>query len=59
MTELDTARYVLLPFEAHGYTARESAGQVQWEMSQWLKGCVGDPRVEARPRPAAASGASQ
>ena len=45
-----TARYVLLPFEAHGYTSRESAGQVQWEMSQWLKGCVGDPRAEARPR---------
>ncbi|MET0207660.1 MAG: prolyl oligopeptidase family serine peptidase [Burkholderiaceae bacterium] len=40
-----TARYVLLPFEAHGYAARESAGQVQWEMSQWLKGCVGDPRT--------------
>ncbi|UXH78833.1 alpha/beta hydrolase family protein [Roseateles amylovorans] len=42
-----TARYVLLPFEAHGYAARESAGQVQWEMSQWLKGCVGDPKAEA------------
>ena len=39
-----TARYVLLPFEAHGYAARESAGQVQWEMSQWLKGCLGDSR---------------
>ncbi|OWQ86039.1 hypothetical protein CDN98_15175 [Roseateles terrae] len=39
-----TVRYVLLPYEAHGYAARESAGQVQWEMSQWLKGCVGDPR---------------
>jgi dipeptidyl aminopeptidase/acylaminoacyl peptidase len=36
-----TARYVLLPFEAHGYAARESEGQVQWEMSQWLKGCLG------------------
>lgn len=42
-----TARYVLLPFEAHGYAARESAGQVQWEMSQWLKGCVGDPKADA------------
>jgi len=40
-----TARYVLLPFEAHGYTARESAGQVQWEMSQWLKSCLGDPHA--------------
>lgn len=36
-----TVRYVLLPHEAHGYAARESAGQVQWEMSQWLKGCIG------------------
>ncbi len=40
-----TARYVLLPYEGHAYTARESVGQVQWEMSQWLKTYLGDPRV--------------
>ncbi|WP_083749108.1 S9 family peptidase [Pelomonas sp. KK5] len=42
-----TARYVLLPWEGHGYTARESVGQVQWEMSQWLRTYLGDPRVRA------------
>nr|WP_295081434.1 prolyl oligopeptidase family serine peptidase [uncultured Roseateles sp.] len=39
-----TVRYVSLPFESHGYTARESVGHVQWEMSQWLKRYLGDPR---------------
>lgn len=42
-------RYVLLPFEAHGYTARESVGHTQWEMSQWLKLHLGDPRPAAAP----------
>jgi dipeptidyl aminopeptidase/acylaminoacyl peptidase len=37
-------RYVLLPHEVHGYSARESAGHTQWEMSQWLRSCLGDPR---------------
>jgi len=40
-----TTRYVLLPGEAHGYAARESVGHVQWEMSQWLKTHLGDPRA--------------
>jgi len=40
-----TVRYVALPFEAHNYTARESVGHVQWEMSRWLKSCLGDPRA--------------
>ena len=48
-----TVRYELLPYEAHGYAARESAGQVQWEMSQWLKGCVGEARPAAAAAPAA------
>jgi len=39
-----TVRYVTLPHESHGYTARESIGHVQWEMSQWLKTQLGDPR---------------
>ncbi|QPF72029.1 S9 family peptidase [Roseateles sp. DAIF2] len=39
-----TVRYVALPYEGHGYTARESVGQVQWEMSQWLRTYLGDPR---------------
>ena len=45
-----TARYVLLPQEGHGYTARESVGHTQWEMSQWLRTYLGDPRSgEGRP----------
>jgi dipeptidyl aminopeptidase/acylaminoacyl peptidase len=39
-----TVRYVSLPYEGHGYTARESVGQVQWEMSNWLRAHLGDPR---------------
>ena len=38
-------RYVLLPHEGHGYSARESVGHTQWEMTQWLRGCLGDPRA--------------
>lgn len=39
-----TVRYLSLPYESHGYTARESVGHVQWEMSQWLRTHLGDPR---------------
>ncbi|MDN3919638.1 alpha/beta hydrolase family protein [Roseateles violae] len=38
-------RYVSLPYESHGYTARESVGHVQWEMSRWLTSYLGDPRA--------------
>ena len=31
-----TARLVMLPAEAHGYAARESVGDVLWEMVSWL-----------------------
>ncbi|MBN8645608.1 MAG: S9 family peptidase [Planctomycetes bacterium] len=31
-----TARLVLLPFEDHGYSAKESVFQVQAEMTEWL-----------------------
>ncbi|MEJ6005083.1 prolyl oligopeptidase family serine peptidase [Paucibacter sp. AS339] len=40
-----TVRYVSLPLEAHGYSARESVGQVQWEMRQWLRQHLGDPKA--------------
>ena len=39
-----TARFVSLPYESHGYAARESVGHTQWEMSQWLRKHLGDPR---------------
>jgi dipeptidyl aminopeptidase/acylaminoacyl peptidase len=29
-------RYVVLPYEAHGYRARESVGHTLWEMTSWL-----------------------
>ncbi|HYE43827.1 MAG TPA: prolyl oligopeptidase family serine peptidase, partial [Caulobacteraceae bacterium] len=31
-----TVRYVVLPYEAHGYRARESVGHTLWEMTTWL-----------------------
>ncbi|MFC5372938.1 S9 family peptidase [Brevundimonas faecalis] len=31
-----TARYVVLPLEAHGYRARESVGHALYEMTTWL-----------------------
>nr|WP_280742596.1 prolyl oligopeptidase family serine peptidase [Sphingomonas jejuensis] len=39
-----TARYVVLPLEAHGYRARESVGHTLWEMTRWL-----DQHVKAPP----------
>ncbi len=30
------ARYVRLPYEDHGYRARESVGHVLWETIRWL-----------------------
>jgi len=34
-------RYVSLPFEGHGYSARESQGHVLWEMADWMRRHVG------------------
>lgn len=31
-----TARLVILPYESHGYSARESILHMLWEMEQWL-----------------------
>ena len=38
-------RYVTLPFESHGYSARESQGHVLREMSDWMKRQTRDPRA--------------
>jgi dipeptidyl aminopeptidase/acylaminoacyl peptidase len=32
-----TARLVLLPYEAHGYAARENILHMLWEMDTWLE----------------------
>ncbi|MBV8036297.1 prolyl oligopeptidase family serine peptidase [Roseateles sp.] len=38
-------RYVVLPHESHGYSARESVGHTLWEMSTWMKRQTRDPRA--------------
>ena len=47
-----SARYVTLPYEAHGYAARESIEHVLWEMLNWFGKFVKNP---APSTPAAAS----
>ena len=47
-----SVRYVVLPFESHGYSARESVGHTLREMSDWMKRHTRDPRAAA-PRPRA------
>ena len=31
-----TVRFVLLPFEAHGYVAKENLLHKLWEMNEWM-----------------------
>lgn len=38
-----TVRFVLLPFESHGYAARESVEHTLWEMFQWFDRYVKQP----------------
>jgi dipeptidyl aminopeptidase/acylaminoacyl peptidase len=45
-----TARLVMLPFESHGYRARESVLHMMWEMDRWLETYV----KNAKPRGSAA-----
>ncbi|UOQ54793.1 alpha/beta hydrolase family protein [Hymenobacter cellulosivorans] len=42
-----TVRYVVLPFEAHGYAARESIMHTLWEMNSWLDKYVKQPAAPA------------
>jgi dipeptidyl aminopeptidase/acylaminoacyl peptidase len=44
-----TARLVMLPYESHGYRARESVMHTLWEMNAWLEKYV----KKAPPRGAA------
>ncbi len=48
-------RYVQLPYEAHGYLARESMEHVLWEMTNWFDKWVKNP-PEAGSKTAAAGG---
>jgi len=45
-----TTRYVQLPYESHGYRARESLLHMLWEMEHWLDTYVRNPPAD---RPAA------
>lgn len=42
-----TVRYVQLPLEPHGYTARESLRHVMWETVSWLDKYVKNPTEKA------------
>ena len=42
-----TVRYVVLPFESHGYAARESVMHMLWEMDGWLNKYVKNPGAPA------------
>ncbi|MFZ5624931.1 MAG: prolyl oligopeptidase family serine peptidase [Gemmatimonadota bacterium] len=44
-----TARYVVLPAEAHGYRARESVGHTLWEMINWLDTHLGPRQTTSTP----------
>jgi dipeptidyl aminopeptidase/acylaminoacyl peptidase len=44
-----TARLVMLPYESHGYRARESVLHMMWEMDRWLETYV----KNAKPKDAA------
>lgn len=39
-----TSKLVLLPYESHGYTAKESLLHMLWEMNGWLEAYVKDPK---------------
>lgn len=49
-----SVRYVQLPLEDHGYTAKESRQHVLWEMITWL-----DKHVKPAKAPVAAAGGEQ
>lgn len=43
------ARYVVLPKESHGYSARESVLHMLWEQDQWLEQYVKNKGKETKP----------
>ncbi|HYI13559.1 MAG TPA: prolyl oligopeptidase family serine peptidase [Thermoanaerobaculia bacterium] len=46
-----TARLVMLPYESHGYRARESVLHMMWEMDRWLGTYVKDAKPPAAATP--------
>ncbi|MCW5911958.1 MAG: S9 family peptidase [Cyclobacteriaceae bacterium] len=43
-----TARYVVLPYESHGYAAKESILHTLWEMDSWLETYVKNPKEKPK-----------
>jgi dipeptidyl aminopeptidase/acylaminoacyl peptidase len=43
-----TARYVVLPYESHGYAAKESILHTLWEMDRWLETYVKNADKQAK-----------
>ncbi len=43
-----TARYVVLPYESHGYAAKESIMHTLWEMDTWLETYVKKPKEKPK-----------
>jgi dipeptidyl aminopeptidase/acylaminoacyl peptidase len=43
-----TSRYVRLPYESHGYAAKESILHTLWEMDRWLETYVKNAEKQAR-----------
>lgn len=43
-----TARYVVLPYESHGYAAKESILHTLWEMDRWLETYVKNTDKQAK-----------
>lgn len=43
-----TARYVVLPYESHGYAAKESIMHTLWEMDSWLETYVKNPKEKPK-----------
>lgn len=51
-----TVRYVVLPYESHGYSARENILHLLWEQNQWLDKWV---KNADKNKPAAGAGAKK
>ncbi|MCC6835714.1 MAG: S9 family peptidase [Cytophagales bacterium] len=43
-----TSRYVVLPYESHGYAAKESILHTLWEMDTWLENYVKNPKEKPK-----------
>jgi len=51
-----TSKLVFLPYESHGYTAKESLLHMLWEMNGWLDAYVKNPKPTPTAQPANKAG---